>query len=134
MLSACSDAATCTGFKLVPLKTHANTSKSSNHILKTIQLATTKQLESKHKLKITCIPATIAQNPAQDHEESLRIPAPALRRHASHAPTQLRLARTHKRLKIKIDFPAPGTGQIGVAPLDLRYIHLFLNIILHRLI
>jgi hypothetical protein len=36
--------------------------------------------------------------------------APALRRHVSHAPAQLRLARTHERIEIEIeiDFPVPG--------------------------
>ena len=33
--------AICVGFKVVPLKTHANTSKSSNQILKTHTKVTT---------------------------------------------------------------------------------------------
>ena len=37
-----SDVAICTGFEVVPLKTHANTSKSSNHIFKTNAISNNK--------------------------------------------------------------------------------------------
>ena len=40
----------------------------------------------------------------------------------SHAHAQLRLARTHERIEIEIDFPVRGVGQAGLAPPNLRYI------------
>ena len=45
---------------------------------------------------------------------------PALRKHVSHTPTQLRLARTHERIEIEIDFPVMRGVLKVLAPLNLR--------------
>ena len=54
-------------------------------------------------------------------EQVSRIPAPALRRHVSHAPAQLRLARTHERIEIEIDFPVAGGTHSTSSPLPPIY-------------
>ena len=64
------------------------------------------------QLNPTCIAATIAPKlSATEPGEQVFSPTtgPALRRHVSHAPVQLRLA-THAQLaiEIKINFPVPG--------------------------
>ena len=43
-------------------------------------------------------------------KENFVLAAPASRGHFTHAPAQLRLARTHERIEIEIeiDFPVPG--------------------------
>ena len=49
--------------------------------------------------------------------EELSVRSPSVRGSISHAPAQLRLARTHERIEIEIeiDFPVTGVGQAGLA-------------------
>ena len=71
----------CVGFKVIPFKTHANTSNSSKHILKPIQKATTYQLESHRvfqiQLKPTCIAATIEHQRPANTRAYFHLEAPA---------------------------------------------------------
>ncbi len=69
-----------------------------------------------------CIAAKITQKTPTNGEEFLRISALAMRMHCSHAPAQLRLARTHDRIEIEIDFPVRGGCHKGeLTPPNLRY-------------
>ncbi len=51
----------------------------------------------------------------------------AFRKHVTHAPAQLRLARTHERIEIEIDFPVRGGCHKGeLTPPNLRYIYIYI--------
>ncbi len=99
---------------------HPNT-----RVLKPMQIAAKVSLNPstfhQNCLKPMRIAAQVAHKPAANEEESLRISAPALRRHVSRAHAAS-LARTHERIEIEIeiDFPVWGVGQAGLAPLNLR--------------
>ena len=75
------------------------------------------------------IAAKVAQKTPAREAYFFPLAGPALRRHVPHAPTQLRLARTHERIEIEIeiDFPVTGVGQAGLAPLNLRYVYIYIE-------
>lgn len=115
---------------VLPLETNAHTGESSNHILKTHSNSNSKSARASHNCLVKssttlahssnyCSKSLRDGTGAQDNSPPA---APLIRRHVSHAHTQLRLA-THKRTEIKneINFPAQGGRQALLAPLNLRF-------------
>ena len=97
-------------FEVNSFKTHAHSSKNGAHGVNTRE----------KRLKPTRRTSTSRQKTdrrSRRKKDSWTAPAPAMRNLCSHAPTQLRLARTHERIEIEINFLVPGGGgQAGLTP------------------
>ena len=115
-------------------KTHVNIRICSNYLLKTNMSGNRKEIPKPSKMyqkcsKPTHVGATTAQNLAGNDEKSLRIPAPALRRHSLTCAVLPRLhARTNRNLKSSSTSPLRGVGQAGLAPPNLRYEYIYIYI------
>ena len=117
------DAAICMGFKVVPLKTHANTSNSCNQVLKThakCSNISAQGEEYRSKAVKTHMPAhRILPPKGAEHTTILAPGRPSDKNNVPHAPAQLRLARSHgthgtkrKRRRNEADLPVTG-GRIN---------------------
>ena len=103
--------------KWYPFKTIQIPASPQTTPLKPMQPATTRQIKgyriTRIRLKPTSIPADVGHNPSKTrtpHARDNSLPTtPALRRHVSHAPAQLRHASQKRtEIGIEMDFPVPG--------------------------
>ena len=129
----------CMGFKVVFLKTYANTNKSPNHILKTHSKSINKR--AKHitcdykSIKTHAYSSNYCSKRSRERTWILAPGRPSDKDNVLHAPAQLRLARTHGTHETKTKTKrsrSPGYGgrtSRTNSPKPPIYIHTHVNVI-----
>ena len=131
-----------TGFEAVAFKSHANTSRSGKQLFKTYSKYINKRAGANKTLansKRTHVPAHRIWTPKAPHNTWILAPGrPSDKNNVPHAPTQLRLARTHGTHETKTKTKrsrSPGCGgsdKPDELPLTCDCLFIYVYCVLYR--